>query len=145
MTHGQVIRQDVISKIMFEITKRKYMTDFDYSSYEKSLEKVLESAQRDYWAQYVDINRHQVAVARTYLWVSVALLGAYAAAYQHFQSQFAASAPCVMFIAIATFALGVGAFGICLYAIPSRKAYRLVPNQGWGEFSKSAYKLLEQN
>jgi hypothetical protein len=43
------------------------MSDYDYQSYEKCLEKILESTQKDYWAQYIDINRHQVIVGRTYL------------------------------------------------------------------------------
>jgi hypothetical protein len=54
------------------------MSDYDYQSYEKSLEKVLESTQKDYWAQYIDINRHQVIVGRTYL----TRLGAYSAPFR---------------------------------------------------------------
>ncbi|MFO8154932.1 MAG: hypothetical protein R6U87_02785, partial [Thiohalospira sp.] len=51
--------------------------DFDYESYEKSLALVLEQASKEYWAQHIDINRHQIMVGRTYLWVSAALLGSY--------------------------------------------------------------------
>lgn len=35
--------------------------------YEKSLEKILATVEKDYWTQYVDINRHQVIVSRAYL------------------------------------------------------------------------------
>lgn len=63
------------------------MTDYDYKSYEKCLEKVLESTQKDYWAQYVDINRHQV-VGQVYLWVAAALVGAYTAGYKQFAQSF---------------------------------------------------------
>ena len=85
------------------------MSDFDYQSYEKSLEKVLESVQKDYWAQYIDINRHQVIVGRTYLWVSAALIGAYTAGYQKFEQL--SLSPIVFTIFIVAFFLSVLAFG----------------------------------
>jgi len=116
------------------------MSDYDYQSYENSLEKVLEAAQRDYWAQYIDINRHQVIVGRTYLWVSAALIGAYTAGYQKFEQL--SLNPLVLTIFIVAFSLSVIAFGICLYAIPARKGYQSVHQEGWGEFSHNAYNLL---
>jgi len=119
------------------------MPDFDYESYEKSLEKVLESTQKDYWAQYIDINRHQVIVGRTYLWVSVALIGIYSAGYQNFQDAIHNALPFALFLLATSFLLAVIAFGICLYAMPARKGYKTIHSQGWGEFSHSAYQLLK--
>ena len=116
------------------------MSDYDYQSYEKCLEQILKSTQRDYWAQYIDINRHQVAVGRTYLWVAAALIGAYAAGYQEFEYFSLNALAFVVFIL--AFSLSVIAFGICLYAIPARKGYQSVHKEGWGEFSHVAYNLL---
>lgn len=53
--------------------------EYEYEGYEEALERILAIAGKDYWTQYVDINRHQVNVAKTYLWVSAALLGVYSA------------------------------------------------------------------
>jgi len=116
------------------------MSEYDYRSYEKNLEKVLESVQKDYWAQYIDINHHQVIVGRTYLWVSAALIGAYAAGYQKLEQL--SVHPIISFILITAFFLSAIAFGICLYAIPARKGYKSVHQNGWGEFSHQAYDIL---
>lgn len=116
------------------------MTDYDYKSYEKCLERILESAQKDYWAQYIDINRHQVIVGRNYLWVAAALIGAYTAGYRQFAQAF--SNPVIFTLFVLAFSLSAIAFGICLYAIPARKGYQSVHKKGWGELSHSAYNLL---
>jgi small-conductance mechanosensitive channel len=118
------------------------MTDFDYKSYEKCLEKVLESTQKDYWAQYIDINRHQVIVGRAYLWVAAALIGAYTAGYNQFAQAF--SNPIILILFLLAFSFSAVAFGICLYALPARKGYQSIHKKGWGEFSHGAYKLLSE-
>jgi len=119
------------------------MDDFDYRGYSASLEKVLESVQKDYWIQYVDINRHQVLVARTYLWVSAALIGAYFGIYQNYKEHFLSANIWVLIFLVCAFGFGIIAFGLCLYAIPARKGYRLVPSSGWGDFSIDANQLLK--
>lgn len=116
----------------------------DYEGYTKSLEKILDGVTKDYWSSYVDINRHQVNVCKTYLWVSAALIGVYAAAYEKFQEQFVQNT-CFITLGVFAFSLGALAFGICLYAIPARKGYKAIPDIGWGEFSNEAYELLKSN
>jgi len=74
------------------------------------------------------------------LWVSAALIGAYTAGYQKFEQL--SLSPIVLTIIIVAFFLSVIAFGICLYAIPARKGYQSVHQEGWGEFSHNAYNLL---
>jgi Fe-S cluster biosynthesis and repair protein YggX len=118
------------------------MTDYDYKSYEKCLEKILESTQKDYWTQYIDINRHQVIVGRAYLWVAAALIGAYTAGYKQFGQVF--SNPIIFTLFLLAFLLSVVAFGICLYAMPARKGYQSVHEEGWGQFSHKAYNLLNE-
>jgi hypothetical protein len=56
----------------------------DYEGYTKSLEKILDGVTKDYWATRIDDARHQVGIAKTYLWVSAALIGAYVTAYEKF-------------------------------------------------------------
>ena len=114
----------------------------DYDGYAKSLEVIRDGVTQDYWASLLDINRHQVNVARTYLWVSVALLGAYVAIFDRFQSTFLSNGILIVLFAI-SFLLAAIAFGVCLYSLPARNGYKAIPSKGWGDFSSTAYKLLK--
>ncbi len=120
------------------------MPEYNYDGYAQSLERTLEAAQKDFWSQYIDINRHQVIVGRTYLWVSAALLAAYTASYQQFQDVIHQAPLPVIALCLAALIFAVVAFGICLYAIPARYGYKMVHEQGWGELSSTAYKLLKE-
>lgn len=120
------------------------MSDFDYEGYAKSLEKILDGVTKDFWASYIDVSRHQVGVAKTYLWVSAALLGAYVAVFEKLKEQILANS-CLLFIGVIAFSLSCFAFGICLYSIPARKGYKTIPQTGWGEFSHEAYNLTKEN
>jgi len=119
------------------------MMSFDYDGYTASPEKVLEAVQKDYWTQYVDLNRHQVFVARTYLWVAAAMIGALFVAFEGFRSPLLESGAFGLAAFALAAALAIVAFGICLYAIPARKGYRLVHTNGWGELSHEAYSILK--
>lgn len=122
------------------------MTDngYKYEEYSRALEKILDSASKDYWVQYVDINRHQVGVAKTYLWVSAALLGGYVGAFRFFGTErFAHTASCVAFSVVAL-VLVIASFGLCMYAIPARTGYRLIAPKSWGEFSQQAHTRLNK-
>jgi len=130
---------------MFGWLERKLMTEqkaqFPYPEYERALEKVLDQATKDYWAQYIEINRHQVNVARTYLWVSAALLGAYSTIGGLLRGVLESVTPCGLIAGSLAVALAVTAFGLCLYALPARKGYMRV-GESWGTFSKMAYDCL---
>ena len=76
------------------------------------------------------------------MWVSAALIGIYAAAYDRF-SPILLGHSCLLVLSLIAFILASLAFGICLYAIPARKGYRAIPNKGWGEFSGEAYNYLK--
>jgi len=119
-------------------------SDFDYNGYERSLEKILSLTEKDYWAQYVDVNRHQVNVAKTYLWVSAALLGAYTAFFTQYKTLLFNNSFCTIILATLSFLSAVIAFGVCLYAIPARKGYMAIAQPSWGEFSKNAHDLLSE-
>lgn len=130
-------------KKVFSCPIKKSKTDFDYSGYEKSLEKLLSMIEKDYWTQYVDINKHQVSVSKTYLWVSVALLGAYITAYNHYSHLILLSSFTSIFFLCSFFSAAVS-FAVCLYAIPARNGYMLIPEKGWTEFSYKAYQMLSK-
>ncbi|WP_036247546.1 hypothetical protein [Methylobacter sp. BBA5.1] len=116
---------------------------FDYSSYEKSLEKILEQTQKEYWIHYVDINRHQVVVGRNNLWVAAALIGALSTLYSlYYQKVDLISVTGVVFII--SYISVILAFGICLYAMPARKGYKSVYQNNWVDFSLSAHRRLEK-
>lgn len=116
-------------------------SEYKYDEYEKSLERILAISEKDYWTQYVDINRHQVNVAKTYLWVSVALLGAYFTILNKYSGYITEHSCSILFAALGILC-SVFAFGICLYAIPARKGYKAIPKQSWGEFSSLSNQLL---
>jgi hypothetical protein len=117
-------------------------TEYNYDDYVKSLEKILAMLEKDYWVQYIDVNRHQVNVAKTYLWVAAALIGAYTALYSQYEIIFLSSGFCTFSIYAISILLAVIAFGTCLWAIPARKGYKPIPEISWGEFSKMAYNQL---
>lgn len=118
--------------------------EFDYDDYVKSLEKILSMTEKDYWTQYIDVNRHQVNVAKTYLWVAAALLGAYAASYSQYKNAILSSGFCTISMVVISVLSAVIAFGLCLYAIPARKGYKSIAEISWGEFSEQAYSLLSE-
>lgn len=115
-----------------------------YGSYQKSLEKILDGVTKDYYTCLVDINRHQIAVARAYLWVAVALIGAYLAGFDRYKSNILSTEYAFILGAIALVLACIG-FGICLYSMPARKGYMAIPKEGWGEFSREAYGYLSRS
>lgn len=119
-------------------------TDFNYDDYAKSLEKILTMTEKDYWAQYIDVNRHQVNVAKTYLWVAAALLGAYAALYSQYKNAVLSSGVLVISLVVISVLSAVTAFGLCLYAIPARKGFKSIAEVSWGEFSEQAHSMLSE-
>jgi len=118
--------------------------DFDYDNYVKSLEKILSMTEKDYWSQYIDVNRHQVNVAKTYLWVAAALLGAYAALYSQYKNAIVTLGLCTLSLIVISILSAVIAFGLCLCAIPARKGYKSIAEISWGEFAEQAYSLLSE-
>lgn len=115
--------------------------EYDYESYEKGLKVIIDLSEKDYWNQYTNINAYQVSVAKTYLWISAALLGAFVAAYDRYSS-FILSSGFTLLLALISIITVVLAFGICIYAIPARKGYQAIPKESWGEFSQANHNNL---
>ena len=112
--------------------------EYPYLEYEKALEEVLKHASKDYWEQYTSINNHQVRVAKTYLWVAAAMLGAYSAIINMVLVKTLAVPLCSIFYCILAILSALCAFGVCLYSLPPRKGYMRI-GESWGTFSKMAY------
>jgi hypothetical protein len=123
--------------------KKKEIVSFDYESYSKSLEKTLDGATKDYYSSLHDVNNHQVSIAKTYLWVSVALLGVYSALYNSIIDH---SKIDIHFLVLGLFSYlsACTGFGVCLYSIPSRKGYCRIPQVNWEHLSLDAYSRLEE-
>lgn len=116
---------------------------YDYEQYQKSLSVILEQASKEYWAQHIDINRHQIMVGRTYLWVSVALLGSYFTIYRLILDDLVCCLSVIFaLVSAVSVILAAGAFGLCLYALPGRKGYLRV-GESWRTFAGNAYRSLE--
>ncbi len=112
--------------------------NYPYSEYERALDKVLEQAVKDYWTQYIDINRHQADVARTYLWVSAAMLGSYSTIAHFIGLDFTNLFYWFIIPGIFAVLFAIIAFGVCLFALPSRKGYMRI-GESWGTYSQMAY------
>lgn len=117
--------------------------NYDYEQYQKSLSTILEQASKEYWSHHIDINRHQIMVGRTYLWVSAALLGAYFTTYSFAQSSLVNHATsCFILVSGIAIVLAAAAFGMCLYALPGRKGYLRI-GESWRTFAGNAYRSHE--
>ena len=117
--------------------------NYDYEQYQKALSTILEQASKEYWSQHIDINRHQIIVGRTYLWVAAALLGAYFTTYGFAQNNLVGNATsCLILFSCIAVVLAAAAFGTCLYALPGRKGYLKI-GKSWRIFAGNAYRSLE--
>ncbi|ERJ19975.1 hypothetical protein SSPSH_000839 [Salinisphaera shabanensis E1L3A] len=116
---------------------------YDYEQYSASLSNILDEASKEYWSQHIDINRHQIMVARTYLWVAAALLGAFFTSYSFIYSNVETSpGPCSILLFVLSVLLSAAAFGLCLYALPGRRGYLKI-GPGWRILAHDAYKSLK--
>ena len=125
------------------LLESKSAKEFDYKSYEKTLENILEQAQKEFWSICIDFNRHQIIVCRNILWVAAALLAAYAALFNKF-SAFVDPTSWLGILFFISSILSVISFGLCLYGMPSRNGYTMPYKNSWGTLSYEAYKKLEE-
>lgn len=114
----------------------------DYEAYEKSLEAILDQVQRDFWTQYVEINRHQIIVGKNYLWISAALIGALSGVYIEFSEVVQLNSVSGVSFTLAFF-LAVLGFGVSLYAMPAKGGYQMPYNSNWYDLTKSAHERLK--
>ena len=130
------------NECVIEVDAEDSKQPFNYVDYERSLEKVLEQAQQDYWCQYVDINRHQIIVGRNHLWVSAAIIGALSALFVQYGTQVSFNSVLGASF-IVGYALSVIAFGLSLYSMPSKDGYHMPHEGNWSTLTARAYSQLE--
>lgn len=118
--------------------------EYDYDGYEKSLEKILEQVQKDFWTQYVDINRHQIIVGKNYLWISAALIGALSSIFIKF-GNYSVLTTFSGVIFLIGFLLAVIGFGMSLYSLPAKKGYQMPHDGNWSNLSIEAYNKMTEN
>lgn len=123
-------------------------SSLDYDGYEKSLDKLVTMSEKEYYVHLVDINRHQVIVAKTLLWLSIVLIGFDIGFMEWAYSKAKDSAdlipflvPCYIFVAISIFA-SVISFGFSVFAIPAFGGYEPLYDDSWADFAGTAHENL---
>jgi hypothetical protein len=121
---------------------------YDSDGYLKSLDKLVAMSEKEYYVHLVDINRHQVVVAKTLLWLAVILIGFDIAIIEWAYTK-ASKLPnlvpiltsCYFFV-ITSIILGVLAFTFSAIAIPAFGGYKPLYENSWADYSNSAYEKL---
>ncbi len=122
---------------------------YDSEGYSKTLEKLVTLAEKEYYVQMVDINRHQVVVSRAILWLLVVLIGFDFAFVEWMHSKLSASVELfsvmVACLVIISFAIvsGVIAFGFAIFSIPAIGGYSKLYENSWADYANNAYERWE--
>jgi hypothetical protein len=123
--------------------------NYDSEGYSKTLEKLVTLAEKEYYVQMVDINRHQVVVSRAILWLLVVLIGFDFAFVEWMHSKlstsvelFSAMVACLVIISFAI-TFGVVAFGFAIFSIPAIGGYSKLYENSWADYANNAYDRWE--
>ncbi|GIC75345.1 hypothetical protein [Moritella sp. F3] len=124
-------------------------TKYDSKGYSKTLDKLVTLAEKEYYVQMVDINRHQVVVSRAILWLLVVLIGFDFAFVEWMHSKlstntelFSVMVSCLVIISLAIVS-GVAAFGFAILSIPAIGGYSKLYENSWAEYANNAYTRWE--
>lgn len=123
--------------------------NYDSEGYSKTLEKLVTLAEKEYYVQMVDINRHQVVVSRAILWLLVVLIGFDFAFVEWMHSKlstsvelFSVMVACLVIISFAI-TFGVVAFGFAIFSIPAIGGYSKLYENSWADYANNAYDRWE--
>ena len=123
--------------------------DFDSEGYTKVLEALVERSEKEYYVHLVDINRHQVVVARSLLWLLVVIAG-FCIAYIEWSIGKLTDERAQMLVLICTtvpavlaLVLSIVAFGFSMFAIPAFGNYQKPYENSWAEYLNKAYSRWE--
>ena len=124
--------------------------EYDPDGYSKALDKLVSMSEKEYYVHLVDINRHQVIVARSLLWLLIVVLGfdigfiewSYekVAEDENYLSTLTAS---YVFTGLSILSCVVG-FIYSALAIPAFGGYAPLYEKSWGEYSNSAFEDLNK-
>jgi hypothetical protein len=121
------------------------------NGYTSALEKLVALSEKEYYTHLVDINRHQVVVARTLLWLIVVILGAEIAfidwVYDKIgnQNDHFSLLISTYVIAAISILLGVLSFVFSSLSIPAFGGYKSLYKNSWADYSNSAHDLWSQD
>jgi hypothetical protein len=118
---------------------------FDSEGYTKVLETLVDRSEKEYYVHLVDINRHQVVVARGLLWLLVVIAG-FCIAYIEWSVGKLGDAGAQMLVLVCTtvpavmaLVLSIVAFGFSIFAIPAFGNYQKPYKNSWAEYLNDAY------
>ncbi|MCL1044910.1 hypothetical protein L2737_06155 [Shewanella electrodiphila] len=123
----------------------------DTEGYTKSLDKLVSMSEKEYYVQLVDINRHQIIVARAILWLLVVVIGFDIASFEWFFNKVPQSTDKLVFLAPVYFFTGLSlilaviAFYFAVMSIPAIGGYKTLHKNGWAEYSNYAYDQFDQD
>lgn len=124
--------------------------NYDNEGYQKSLERLVLMSEKEYYTHLIDINRHQVAVAKILLWLAVVLIG-FDVALIEWTYQKVEVLPNIIslltgcYIAfVLSIVSGVVAFSLSAYAIPAFGGYQPLYAKSWAEYAQQAHKNLAE-
>jgi hypothetical protein len=118
--------------------------------YQKTLERLVVMSEKEYYTQIVDINRHQVSVARILAWLAVVLTGFNAALFDWIYIKYVDFDNSVLVLTVCflplSFAMVTGALAFisAILAIPAIGGYDILYSQSWAEHLNKAYGLLHE-
>jgi hypothetical protein len=123
---------------------------YDSEGYSKTLDKLVTLAEKEYYVQMVDINRHQVVVSKTIMWILVVLIGFDFAMLEWIYSKISMDdnhfSTLVACFILSSFSIvtGVVAFGLAIYSVPAIGGYSKLYNNSWAEYASQAYDKWEK-
>lgn len=125
-------------------------TQFDNEGYSRSLDKLVSMSEKEYYVHLVDINRHQVIVAKTLIWLSIVIIGSDVAVMEWAYSKsvnlpnlLPILTPCYIFIVLSILT-GVVSFGFAVFAIPAFGGYKPLYDKSWAEYAAHAYEHFDK-
>lgn len=121
---------------------------YDLEGYTKSLDKLVTMAEKEYYANLVDINRHQVNVARTLLWLAIVTLGFDISFIEwsfekakNFHKVVPFLTGCYIFVCLSALC-NLISFGFAVCAIPAFGGYAPLYKKSWSEYAQPAFEKL---
>ena len=124
--------------------------ELDFDGYQKVLERLVLMSEKEYYTQIVDMNRHQVSVARILAWLAVVLAGFNVALFDWvysksvvFDNQMLILVACFLPLSLAIVASAL-AFISAILAIPAIGDYDILYSESWAEHLITAHNSFKK-
>ncbi len=124
--------------------------NYDLDGYTKALDKLVSMGEKEYYIHLVDINRHQIGVARTLLWLSIIIFGFNISFIEwsfekskDIENYIPFLTGCYVFVCLSALC-NIISFGFSVCAIPAFGGYAPLYKKSWAEYAQPAYKNLHE-